>query len=85
MVKAGLGEDVVILAIRREEKTFDLSALELVQLKQAGVSYNVLKVMLDPKAEMNSVARQSEPGSYRLGSVSARPRRRDRRLHQEEG
>jgi hypothetical protein len=54
MVKAGLGEDVVIMAIRKEEKTFDLAPLELVKLKQAGVSDNILKVMLDPKAEIES-------------------------------
>ena len=63
MVKAGLGEDVVILAVRREEKMFDLTALELVQLKQAGVSDNVLKVMLDPKAEVDSVAPAATVGN----------------------
>jgi len=56
MVKAGLGEDVIILAIRQDDKAFDLSALQLVQLKQSGVSDNILKVMLDPQAEINPAA-----------------------------
>jgi hypothetical protein len=62
MVKAGLGEDVVILAIRKEEKAFDLSALELVQLKQAGVSDDILKVMLDPTAELDGIASAETAG-----------------------
>ena len=54
MVKAGLSEKVIVMAIRREEKAFGLSALQLVQLKLAGVSDNVLMVMLDPKAELDT-------------------------------
>ena len=54
MVKAGLGEGVIVIMIRKEGTPFDLSAMQLVQLKQAGVSDNILKVMLDPKAEIDS-------------------------------
>ena len=51
MVKAGLGEPVVIAAIRGAKKTaFDVSTDSLVALKTAGVSDTVIAVMLDPAA-----------------------------------
>jgi hypothetical protein len=71
MVKAGLGDDVVILAIRKEEKAFDLGALELVKLKQAGVSDDVLKVMLDPMAEIDSDASAVTSGNSTQDSTGS--------------
>ncbi len=53
MLQAGLSEDLVAARIRKEDRAFDLSAGELIALKKAGVSDNLLKVMLDPKAETN--------------------------------
>jgi len=51
MLKAGLGEDIVISAIRTaKERSFTLSADGLVQLKMDGVSDRVIAVMLDPTA-----------------------------------
>ncbi len=51
MVKAGLGELVVVAAIRGAAKTaFSVTADDLVRLKQAGVSDTVLAVMLSPAA-----------------------------------
>jgi hypothetical protein len=51
MVKGGLGEAVVIAALRGPKKTrFDLSPDGLVALKAAGVSDAIIAVMLDPSA-----------------------------------
>ena len=57
MVKAGLGEPVVVAAIKQAPKrSFTLSADGLVKLKAAGVSDNVIRVMLDPSASIDRVA-----------------------------
>lgn len=46
MVKAGLGESVVVDAIHTEPHQFSLSAPDLIALKQAGVSDAILAAML---------------------------------------
>jgi hypothetical protein len=56
MVKGGLSEDLIVAALRKENHAFELSATEMVQLKKAGVSDNIIKVMLDPKASVAPVA-----------------------------
>jgi len=55
MVQAGLSEEIVIARIRREGKAFDLSPEDLIRLKKASVTDNILKVMMDPKAERSVV------------------------------
>ena len=51
MVKAGLGEPLIIGAIRQaERREFSLNADGLIELKTAGVSDNIISVMLDPTA-----------------------------------
>ncbi|HUP04514.1 MAG TPA: hypothetical protein VMU19_11025 [Bryobacteraceae bacterium] len=52
MVKGGLSEDLVIAALRKENRPFDLSATEMIQLRKSGISDNIIKVMLDPKAQV---------------------------------
>jgi hypothetical protein len=54
MVQSGLSEDLVIAALRKQGRPFELSAMEMVQLKKAGLSDNVIKVMLDPNAPVTS-------------------------------
>lgn len=53
MVQAGLSDDVIIARLRKEHKAFDLSPDDLVRLKKAHASDNVLKVMLDPKTDIS--------------------------------
>jgi hypothetical protein len=50
MVHGGLSEDLIIAALRKNNHAFELTASEMLQLKQAGLSNNIIKVMLDPKA-----------------------------------
>jgi hypothetical protein len=71
MVKAGLSEDLVIAALRKDNKKFDLGAQDMLQLKKAGVSDNIIKVMLDPSAPVASPAAQALAG----GVVGIRPAR----------
>ena len=51
MLKAGLGESVVIAAIRKTVRTdFRVDAESLILLKTSGASDNLVSVMLDPSA-----------------------------------
>lgn len=54
LVEAGLSDDLIIARLRREEKPFDLSTGDMIRLKKAKVSDNVVEVMLDPKAEIGT-------------------------------
>src|SRR5579863_10406562 len=47
-VKAGLSESIIIRTIQRENKPANLTTADLVKLKNAGVSENIISVMLDP-------------------------------------
>ena len=47
-VKAGLSESIIIRTIQRENKPANLTTGDLVKLKNAGVSENIINVMLDP-------------------------------------
>jgi len=47
MALAGLDDELIIDAIRNSAVRFDLSSDEIAQLKSAGVSENVIKVMLE--------------------------------------
>jgi curli biogenesis system outer membrane secretion channel CsgG len=47
-VKAGLSESLIIRTLQRENKPANLTPADLVKLKNAGVSENLIGVMLDP-------------------------------------
>ena len=47
-VKAGLSEALIIRTLKRDNKPADLTPADLVKLKNAGVSENIIGVMLDP-------------------------------------
>jgi curli biogenesis system outer membrane secretion channel CsgG len=48
LVKGGLSESMVISAVRREGKAYKLTTADLVKLQKAGVSENIIQVMMDP-------------------------------------
>jgi len=47
-VKAGLSESLIVRTLKRDNKPLDLTPADLVKLKDAGVSENIISVMLDP-------------------------------------
>src|SRR5579864_1620420 len=49
-VKAGLSEALIIRTLQRDNKPANLTPADLVKLKNAGVSENIIGVMLDPAA-----------------------------------
>jgi hypothetical protein len=52
MVQAGLPPDVVIEKIKSSKTAFDTSTEALVALKKAGVSGDVIRIMVNPAAEL---------------------------------
>lgn len=51
LVQVGLPEDLIIAKIRKNGKVFDLSTEQLLQLKKAGASDNIIRVLMDPQAQ----------------------------------
>src|SRR5579862_1240767 len=49
-VKAGLSESLIIKSIQRENKPVNLTTGDMVKLKNAGVSDNIIGVLLDPSS-----------------------------------
>src|ERR1700676_3621891 len=47
-VKMGLSENLIIKTLQRDNKPMNLTPGDLVKLKNAGVSENIIGVMLDP-------------------------------------
>lgn len=70
MVKAGLAEDVVVLAIEQGEPDFDLTAPALVDLKREGVPDAVLKAMI---ARQTKPERSAAPPEKRDGAQESAP------------
>jgi curli biogenesis system outer membrane secretion channel CsgG len=50
LVKGGMSESLVIRTLKREGKTYTLSAADLLKLQKAGVSENIIEAMTDPGA-----------------------------------
>jgi curli biogenesis system outer membrane secretion channel CsgG len=50
LVKSGMSENLIIKTLQRQNKPIDLSPADLVKLKNAGVSENVIGVMMDPSS-----------------------------------
>lgn len=66
LVKGGMSEGMIIQTLKKEAKAFNLSALDALKLQKAGVSENILKVMMDPTATVEVAAPE-----VRKASVSA--------------
>ena len=70
MVKAGLAENTIVLAIQNKPSSFDTDPEELIRLKEQGVSQAVLNAMLNasnpapaapPPSEPPPAAQQTQP------------------------
>jgi hypothetical protein len=65
-VQTGFSEELIITKIKKNGRAFDLNTEELLELKKAGVSDNVIKYLLDPSQPYSSppapATLVSEPG-----------------------
>jgi len=60
MVKAGLAENTIVLAIQNKPSAFDTSPEELIRLKEQGVSQGVLDAMLNASTPAPAAPAQSQ-------------------------
>lgn len=61
MAGAGLGDDLILAQVRKNNKAFELTPDDMIRLKQAKVSDNVIRVMIDPAAPDEPVAAAVAP------------------------
>jgi hypothetical protein len=61
MVQAGLPPDVVIEKIKSSKTAFDTSTEALVALKKAGVSGDIIRIMVNPAAELKPSGTGASP------------------------
>ncbi len=73
LVKGGLSEPMVVQVLKKENKTYNLSAMDLLKLQKAGVSENIVKVMMDPKAEVAAAAPAPVAAVAPAPAVAAEP------------
>ncbi|HYL36613.1 MAG TPA: CsgG/HfaB family protein [Bryobacteraceae bacterium] len=50
LVKSGMSESLIIKSLQKQNKPMDLTPADMVKLKNAGVSENIMGVMIDPTA-----------------------------------
>lgn len=50
LVKSGMSEGLIVKTLQKQNKPVDLSPADLVKLKDAGVSENIIGVMMDPSS-----------------------------------
>jgi curli biogenesis system outer membrane secretion channel CsgG len=54
LVKSGMSEGLIIKTLQKQNKPMDLTPADLVKLKNAGVSENIIGVMIDPTSAPSS-------------------------------
>ena len=50
LVKSGMSEGLIVKTLQKQNKPIDLSPADLVKLKNAGVSENIIGIMMDPSS-----------------------------------
>jgi curli biogenesis system outer membrane secretion channel CsgG len=63
LVKSGMSENLIIKTLQRQNKPMDLSPADLVKLKNAGVSENVIGIMMDPSGAPAAAAPTPPPAA----------------------
>jgi hypothetical protein len=58
LVKAGLSDDVIVLAIQKSPTQFDLSPEALIKLKEAGISNTVTETMMGRRGPLTAESSQ---------------------------
>jgi curli biogenesis system outer membrane secretion channel CsgG len=72
-VKAGLSESLIIRSLQRENKPVDLTTADMVKLKNAGVSENIISVMLDPTSAPAAAAAPAAPAPAPAAAAAPAP------------
>lgn len=56
MLEAGISEDLILARLHKENKSFDLTADDMIRLKKAKASDSLLKTMMDERADAKTSA-----------------------------
>jgi len=72
LVKSGTSENLIIKTLQHQNKPIDLSPADLVKLKNAGVSENIIGVMMDPASPPAPAAAQA-PTPVETPAPAAQP------------
>jgi hypothetical protein len=70
LAKSGLSEELLVAAVKRNAKAFDLNSDEMLELKKSGVSETVIKYLVDPTA---AYAPPPPPNSSSPAALTALP------------
>jgi curli biogenesis system outer membrane secretion channel CsgG len=70
-VKAGLSESLIIKTLQKDNKPMSLTPADLVKLKNAGVSENLIQVMLDPSSSPAPAPQAAAPPPAPVSVASA--------------
>lgn len=63
MVKGGVPESTIVLAIQQSEPNFDTSSTALIELSKQGVGQRILDAMFSPPATKNEPPKRTEPAN----------------------
>jgi curli biogenesis system outer membrane secretion channel CsgG len=72
-VKAGLSEALIIRTLQRDNKPANLTTADLVKLKNAGVSENIISVLLDPMSAPAAAAAPAAPAPAPVAAAAPAP------------
>jgi curli biogenesis system outer membrane secretion channel CsgG len=72
-VKAGLSEALIIRTLQRDNKPANLTTADLVKLKNAGVSENIISVLLDPASAPAAAAAPAAPAPAPVAAAAPAP------------
>jgi len=71
--QSGISEELIITKVKKNGKAFDLSPEELMDLKKAGVSDNIVKYLLDPSQPYSPPPPPAAPSGTSQPSASVPP------------
>lgn len=63
LVKSGMSESLIIKSLKKTNKPVDLTPADMVKLKEAGVSDNIIGVMLDPSTTVSETPAPAAPAA----------------------
>ncbi len=61
LVQAGVSEEVIIARIRQNATPFNLTSEQIIQLRKSFVTDNIIRYLLDPRADLRPTAPQTPP------------------------
>ena len=61
LIRAGVGEELVIIRIKKSGKSFDLNTDEILELKRSGVTDSIIRTLMDPTLPYTPPPKPPEP------------------------